>query len=361
MMKKNVPLLDQEHFLDLYCYLTQDQNLEDALVEMQCRQGICQEKAKENADAVMYLVAHREGFFDLLSKDAGKVLDVLLEKSSALQGEDRKRLLHQLRFGLMLHQEGDLITKREKTPQPETLFEAYYAEASGDPAWTEAALEADIRSRISGYPLSPEAMRAFARKLERSGEVLTTAAALSEQGSRFKCMAAMELYLQNPQRGKLSEAVNTACMDTELAAMADAAAHGQITQERCKEYLALLIVAGILVGTVLLIADLMLDGGAVTATAVSSAGSAVTAGSVGHGLYQGSALTLMTGEALYRWAGIHAAEKRYLRNIGGAEAAKALQEMADRTQKEAKQPAAAAGKDRTQTARNRESVRPGRG
>lgn len=251
-MKNMFVQLSKDNFDSLYRNLCEDKGLMTVLAEMQVKQGIPERKAFENAGDMVRLVAERQNLEDLLSEDARKTLDLFLSKSGQMNGYDRKVLLHQMYFGMKLYQDPELVERLQSGTSREALFHEYYTRCGEDPAVTEEMLEKDIRSMISGYRISPKAMRCIAGRMARRRDLFATSAALGEKGLRFKCITAMDLYLRNKDNMTMEEAVNISGTNVQLEGVADALSCGQITCSRANMLLTVVCLASFLVGVAVL-------------------------------------------------------------------------------------------------------------
>lgn len=251
-MKNEYRLFDKTDFGKIYNKMTENSGLIAALVQMQTDMGINERKAYETADDLSHRVAVFVGCESLLREDTEEVLDDFLAYSEKLQGYDRKLLLHQLSFGLHLYQDADLIERLKEGSTIDELFREYYAVYGEDPAYSEDFLATQIRREASAFCISPKVMKAIAKKLEKSDNLVAASAALSEEGNRFKCIVAMNLYLNNQDTMSIDDAVSTACTDIEVEAVADAVARGQMTADTAHKILTALCITTVLAALITL-------------------------------------------------------------------------------------------------------------
>lgn len=212
-------------------------HLTEILIAMQRNKGIDPAQAEENADVCINAVAHWESIHNGVYEDDGEVGNLLLDSLSDKGEAERKLILYKLYFGLTASpQEEDDAVLNER-------FWRYYEEQKNRKnAPSIAELEDMIRQKLKNYYLTPETMRTIIRKMESSGDHLATAAALSQNGHSFKCLVAMELYLNSDNSISIPEAANIACRSVETQAVADAVSKGFLSREVAKK---LLIVASI--------------------------------------------------------------------------------------------------------------------
>ena len=250
-MKTEFTMFNKESFAALYRELREDEGLMTTLAHMQVERGIPERKAFENANDMIRLVAERENLEDMLSEDAKATLDKFLHESNKMGSYDRKVLLHQLYFGLKLYQDPELVDQLQEGVSMEKLFHDYYTRWGEDPSITEEMLEEQVNALIANHHISPQAMRVIARRLKRNANTLATSAVLGEQGQRFKCVAAMELYLRNQDTLTMEEAVNAACTSVQTEAVADAVSSGQIADDRAMKILLTIFAASLLASIIL--------------------------------------------------------------------------------------------------------------
>lgn len=252
-MKNKYSLFDKTDFGKIYKKMTANTGLITSLVQMQTDVGVNEHKAYETADYLIHRVALFEGCESLLCEDAEDVLDNFLTHSEKLQGYDRKLLLHQLYFGLHLYQDTDLMEQLREGATVDELFRDYYAVYGEDPGHCESFLERYIRREAGAFRVSPEVMKAMVKKLEKSDNLVAASAAMSEEGNCFKCIVAMNLYLNNQDTMSIDDAVSTACTDIEVEAVADAVARGQMAADAAHKILTALCIATILVALITLV------------------------------------------------------------------------------------------------------------
>ena len=223
-------------FDQLYRDFSADQGLMTVMSQMQARYGISERKAYENADAGIRMVAEYENLSSLLSDDAMDVLDDFLEKARLKDADNWKFTLHRMRFGLMLYQEPELLDRLKEGDSEEALFEEYLRHTE-NVFMSEPWLEEDIHDRVRNYRIPPKVMRVITRQMEKDDSIMATSAALGEGGQRFKCIAAMDLYLRNKDTMSMAEAVSIACTSVEFQAVAYAVGYGQLVEERARKLL----------------------------------------------------------------------------------------------------------------------------
>ena len=231
MEKKTYALYSKDEFMRIYEDVTSDKKLLAVLVEMQTRLGIHEQKAWENASQLVGEVVQFEAAKDRMLEEPEEVIDGFLRTSQSLKGYDRKVVLHQLDFGLGLYTDQALLDQLKEGVSPDELFRRYYAAHGEDPELTEEVLEDRIRQRMAGFHLSPKVLKKMIRKLEKTDNVMLTAAALGEDNLRIKCIAAMDLHLRSGQEIALSDAAMIACSHAEVEAVADAVSRGQMASE----------------------------------------------------------------------------------------------------------------------------------
>jgi len=235
----NFEMYNKKQFDSLYRDLQEDMELKDILAVRLAEQGISRVEADKVIHAVLHNVAAYETVENALSEDASAAFEAFLQDSKRMNGYDRKVLLHQLYFGLKLYQDPELAEKRMNGASVDALFRDYYAQQGENPAVTEEMLENGIRELVSGYRISPAAMRAFAWDLQHGKDMLVTSEAMGEQGYRLKCLATMDLYLRNQGRMTVEEATATACSSVDLQAAADASSRGMLTDDTLRLILCL--------------------------------------------------------------------------------------------------------------------------
>ena len=195
-MKNQMELFHKGEFEMLYQNFAGDQDLMAVLAQMQTNHGIHGRKAWENADAMIRLVAAHESLSAMITDDAMDALDNFLNHSQCMTGYDRKVMLHQLYFGLKLYQDDTLMERVKEGATESQLFREYFTRWGEDPSVTDQMLESDIREMMSRYHISPKAMKAIASRMEKNQDMLASASALGQDGQRFKCIVAMDLYLR---------------------------------------------------------------------------------------------------------------------------------------------------------------------
>ncbi len=245
-------MMNLEQFHAFYGSLKQDEGLMTTLVQMQVQRGYAEQQAYKNADTVMRLVVGHGTLENLVSDDAMAVMRQFLDASRKMQGCTRKLMLHQVYFGLKLYQSNELSRELAEGKSYEKVFEEYYVRCGEDASITEEILERDIYRLISNHHISSEAMCGIVRRWEASGDLLASSEALGAEGYRFKCVAAMGTFLESGGEMRLSAAVNQACSDIELQAVADAVHVGEMTYETARKVIEIILLAAFFVGMCLL-------------------------------------------------------------------------------------------------------------
>lgn len=248
---------------------SQSHNLTECLIAMQTDRGIDAAQARENADLCISNVAQWESIHDRALENVEDVADLLLDSLRGKNEAEQKLILHKLYFGLT-----EFPQEREDESLNERFWRYYVEQKDQKKAPSNAELENMIRRKLKNFRLSPDTMRAVARKMEFSGEHLATAAALGENGYSFKCLAAMELYL-NERNGSdpisIPEAVNEACAGVETQAVGDAVSKGFLTRDTAKKLLIAAAITAAVVG-IAYIAFGIGAGAAVQSTVTAMAG-----------------------------------------------------------------------------------------
>lgn len=248
MRKNEYVLYSKQEFMEIYREISSDKGLLTALVDMQTKAGINERKAYETANELIGEVARFECTKELVQEETTAVLDDFLKCARNLQGYDRKVILHQMAFGLELYSDPAMLDKIKEGATPDELFRAYYAAHGEDPALTEEVLEKNIRRKMEQFRLSPGALRTIAGKLGKSREVLATAAALGEHHLRFRCVAAMDLYLRTADTISVADAVSLSCTHADVEAAADAVARGEMAAETAAKIIAAVCLTALILG-----------------------------------------------------------------------------------------------------------------
>lgn len=348
-MMTTMNLYQNESFATLYRNLSSNQGMMQVMCQMQTGHGIHEHKALANADEMVRLVVLRQNFNELLSEDAEGILEEFLKTSHRMGGYDRKVLLHQLYFGLKMYQHPEMLKELSEGASKEQMFRSYYAKCGDDPAITCEVLESEIRRLMGDYHISADMMRVVAQKLEKGQDMLATAAALGENGLRFQCITAMDLYLRNQDTMTMAEAANVACTHVGLEAAADAAGRGMLSRKRTQKLLLAAALGGILFGLAMwfFAPQIMAVGKAVVANpgwiAVNQAtevaaikGVATGAKTVYKGLMAakdglllGSLCVAAISDKAAEWMGRIAADRTFARKPEESKAAEALHQLAD--------------------------------
>ena len=242
-MENGFDFFDKTFHRDIYENMVKEQehqSLMQTLIQMQTTQGIHQQEAAVMAGLCMTAVASCESIRRELTEDTASAVAEIL--AHAEKSDDAQKLLHQLHFGLSVYP--DYVAANNHM-SVEELFWRYYRE--NKETRTIEELKTDVRNDLVNYRLTPEVMQALTKKMEGSGDYLATAAALGEGGTRFKCIAAMELYLNSRDTMTIHEAANIACAGVEIQAAADAVGQGMITRDMARK---VLIIAGITLAVV---------------------------------------------------------------------------------------------------------------
>lgn len=248
MQSKEYTAYSKEEFLKIYRDATCDKGLLTVLVEMQTQTGVNEQKAYEVANALIGQVARFECTKDRMLEEPEAVINDFFKTARKLQGYDRKVVLHQIDFGLGLYLDSALLEQMKEGATADTLFRTYYSAYGEDPALTEAVLEDRIRKKMAGFALSPEVLRAMAKKLEKSDHVMLTCAALGEDNLRIKCIAAMEQYLSSQGTMTIAGAANAACIRVEAEGVTDAVSRGRLAAETAGKILLAVSLTAFVVG-----------------------------------------------------------------------------------------------------------------
>lgn len=263
-MENGFVFFDKTFRKDIYQNMVNEQehqSLMQTLIQMQTAQGINRKEAAAMAGLCIMAVTSCESIRSELTEDTASLVEEIL--GHAEKSDDAERILHKLYFGLSVYP--DFVAANNQMTVDE-LFWRYYREIKGTK--TIETLKSDIRNALVNYRLTPEVIQAMAMKMEGSGDYLATAAALGEGGISFKCIAAMELYLNNRDTMTIHEAANIACAGVEVQAAADAVGRGMLTRDVAKK---ILIIAGITLAVVGL-GIMIYQAGSVAALAEAAAG-----------------------------------------------------------------------------------------
>ncbi len=244
-------------------------NLTETLMEMQTTRGIDPVQAKKTAQICIAAVASCEGIRDAVSEDAMAVFDQFLDHLKTKSTEDQEMFLHKLYFGLTAHQDANLVAELERGVSTHELFWRYYSRQTMQlPHMSAAELENRIRQALGSFYLSPQVMKALTKKMENTGDYLATAAALGENGANYKCIVAMEIYLNHSDSMTIHEAANMACAGVQTQAVADAVSKGFLSRELAKKILIAAAIAAVVIGVGILLYNV---GVAMTATKTATA------------------------------------------------------------------------------------------
>jgi len=221
--------------------------LKDILVEMQADRGVGSDEAEASARSCMEAVANYGSVRDLVGEDAPAVMDLLLRHID--EGDSGSQVLNKrkLHCGLAIYRDEEMVEQLNNGVCAEDLFWQFYAEGR-DKAVAPDELDEAIRRELRQFRLPASVAAAVEAKLEASQDYLATAAALGENGWCFKCIATMDLYLNQEGALSMQEAANRACTSVEVQATADAVAHGMIDRETAKKVLLVLAVTAVIVG-----------------------------------------------------------------------------------------------------------------
>lgn len=272
MSKNEYVLYSKQEFMEIYREISSDQGLLTVLVEMQTKTGVNELKAYETASILLSEVARFECTKEMVQEETTAVIDDFLQGARNLQDYDRKIVLHQMDFGLGLYSDPAMLERIKEGATADGLFQAYYAAHGEDPTLTEAVLEARIRQKMERFRLSPGALRILAGKLGKSREVLATAAALGEHHLRFRCVAAMDLYLRTPDTVSVADAVTLASTHAEVEAVADAVARGQLAADTAAKIIAVVCLTAVVLGGLSLLSVHLIPGALGAAMGSSSWG-----------------------------------------------------------------------------------------
>lgn len=221
------------------------ENILGTLTLMQTEQGVKLEDAKVNAELTVRAVCACESIRWEISEDTRGFVETMLKDIE--KQPKREQMLHKLYFGLTAHRDADAEAIINGEMNVEDRFWRYYNENKD--TRTALELEEGIWEALESYNLSADVLKALTRKYDRSDKYLATAAALGEGGMNLKCIAAMEMYLNNGGLLTIPEAANMACGAVEMQAAADAVGKGLMDRETAKK---ILTVAGIVLAVVAL-------------------------------------------------------------------------------------------------------------
>lgn len=242
-MEKDFNIFDKAFHKDIFQNMVDEQerqSLLHTLIEMQTAQRVDREAAAAAAELCIVAVTGCESIRSELAEDSLPLVNEMLERAE--KSEDAELILQKLYFGLEVYP--DFVAADDRMTAEERFWR-YYSENKGTKSID--VLKEDIRDALGNYRLTPEVMQALVMKMEGSGDYLGAATALGEGGISFKCIAAMELYLNNQDTMTIYEAANIACAGVELQAAADAVGQGMITRDMARK---ILIVAGITLAVV---------------------------------------------------------------------------------------------------------------
>lgn len=243
-MEKITDFFDKTFRKDVYQNMLneqENQSLVQILNQMQTSGGINPEEAAVTTSTCIAAVTSCESVrSEFADNHADALLDKLLDEAEKC--DDCHLILNKLCFGLSAYPG---FVAANETLSPDELFWRYYAEKGKSRTIEE--LKDEIRNVLKDYWLTPQVMWALIERLESSGDYLATATALGEDGISFKCIAAMELYLNNRDTVTIHEAANAVCATVESQAAADAVSRGMITRDAAKK---ILLIAGITLAVV---------------------------------------------------------------------------------------------------------------
>ncbi len=242
------------------------QPLMETLVAMQQDKGVSPETARDDAAATMLMVSSVESIHWDVSDNKTAALAKLIEDIKGIQPyDDRLIRYHKLYFNLTVHYDKDAMSKLIKGVSMETLFWQYYSNNRFE--GTEEELIDAIYDAVEHYDMPEAVFTSMAEKFSDSKNYFATAEAMGDFEYELKCIATMNLYLENKDTMTLQEAANEACCGVELQMAADSVYKGLDTSETAKK---ILIVAGITLAIVGAAAAIYFTGSQVALTAAAN-------------------------------------------------------------------------------------------
>lgn len=275
-MENNINFFDKTFSREIYEHILEvgeKHNLMDTLVKMQTSQGIGRDAAEQTAKLCVAAVASCESVRDEVSENAASVLEKLFAQIDKGPATSQALSLQKLYFGLTFYSDPDTLAELEKGTSADELFWKFYSEESArKPQQSVEELKSRVRAAAENFCISPELMALMVKKAESSGDYLASAAALGEAGTVFKCVAAMDIYLNNADSMTIHEAANIACAGAQTQAAADAVSKGLISRDLAKKILIAASIAAVIIGVGILCYSVSAAAAAAkTATAVAGA------------------------------------------------------------------------------------------
>ena len=259
-----------ENVLYYFSALRQNISLTDCLISMQLNEGIDEFTAEANAEECMAAISVWDSVHSQISDNAMAVMEDLLKALARMEYDQRLTALQKIHFGLTVWEDPDSARLLEEGIPVDRLFWEHteaLRKAGTTPTCEE--LEAQIRTALSAYSLSPACMRLLTLKMRCGAGYLASAEALGEEGRNLKCLMTMDLWLRNRDTMTLTEAAAEAATDVQTQAVEDALQRGYITRDVAKMILIAVGITLAVIGVIYIVQSL---------PAVASALSAIQTG-----------------------------------------------------------------------------------
>ncbi|MBQ8028995.1 MAG: hypothetical protein IJ262_06280 [Clostridia bacterium] len=222
-------LFSSETYKKFYNSVTSDEDLFETLKAMPAEYEMEVEDAEALAKEFMDTTASYEYIRDCaLDENAMAAIEDCVGTLSRNTPFTKTEILHRMNCGLGLTADREKLESLNESSLKE-IFENYVKTESKKDT-SEEELMKSIFEKLSHSPLSSNHLRDYAKRLNETGDPLYSSVALGKNGYKFRCVAAMDLYLKS-ENLSVEEAVCRAATQVDIQAVASAVRHGEVCQK----------------------------------------------------------------------------------------------------------------------------------
>ncbi|MBQ8028530.1 MAG: hypothetical protein IJ262_03885 [Clostridia bacterium] len=229
-------VFSSETYKKFYKNITSDKELFEVLKAMPADYEVTVEDAEALAEKFMAATANYEYVRDCaLDENAMAAIEDCIETLSRKTQFTKTEILHRMNCGLSLSDDSE---KLGSLCSSEEVFQQYM-KTQGKTQVSEEELMELLKEKLSHIGLASDHLRDYAKRMNKTKDPLASSVVLGKNGYKFRCIAAMDIYLSNKDLS-VEEAVCMASTQADLQAVASAVRHGEVSEKYAQKLIKIL-------------------------------------------------------------------------------------------------------------------------
>ena len=226
---KNFDTFDTMIIYENLTNLSNYSEMKEALSKMAQERGGGFSDSINLAETVIRGVARYEVTRMDVGENVQTAMQTVLDQIKDTDPDRRMSILSQMLFALDICSNDEMMAKLDYQ-SGEALYNENWGSNLIYTPEGEAELQERLLEKVASFNLSPKALERMTAGLGKTNDYTATAAALGREGFELKCVAATHLYLCNRSTMDIPEAINIACVHTDMQAVADSVCLGLISR-----------------------------------------------------------------------------------------------------------------------------------